>query len=126
MTSITASALVGMCGQLFAYNKDEAYLFFRRLGESDYIFLFNLTTVSSMSLIDYLSNNPLPDDSFLYFNFEVMENDMEILKNIGQERMPNGYQQLFDLLLLHEGDRIGGCVIGCDSIDEFIDVLQNL
>ena len=71
-------------------------------------------------------NTRLPNDSFLFFNFEVMDGDMAILKNIGQERMPNGYQQFFDLLSLVEGDVLGGFVVGHDSITDFIQEMQNL
>ena len=123
MTDITASALVGMCGELFAFSEDKPYLFFNRLGESDYVFLFNL---EHGALKSYLLNNPLPNDCFLFFNFEVMKGDMEILKNIGQHRMPNGYQQLFDSLSLSEGDFLSGFVVGQESITNFIQFLDNL
>ena len=72
MTDITASALVGMCGELFAYSDDKPYLFFNRLGESDYIFLFNL---GDKKLKRHFLDNPLPNDSFLFFNFEVLDGD---------------------------------------------------
>ena len=123
MTAITASALVGMCGQLFAFNEEKPYLFFDRLGEADYVFLFNL---SNRKLKSHLINTRLPNDSFLFFNFEVMDGDMAILKNIGQERMPNGYQQFFDVRSLVEGDVLGGFVVGHDSITDFIQEMQNL
>jgi hypothetical protein len=123
MTDITASALVGMCGELFAYSDDKPYLFFNRLGESDYIFLFNL---GDKKLKRHFLDNPLPNDSFLFFNFEVLDGDMEILKHIGQQRMPNGYQQLFDSLSLNEGDVLSGFVVGHDIITDFMEKLENL
>jgi hypothetical protein len=123
MTAITASALVGMCGELFAFNDEKQYLFFNRLGEADYIFLFNL---GNKKLKRHFLNNPLPNDSFLFFNFAVLDGDMAILKNIGQQRMPNGYQQFFDSLSLSEGDVLSGFVVGHDNITDFIQKLDNL
>jgi len=123
MTDITASALVGMCGELFAYSDDKPYLFFNRLGESDYIFLFNL---GNKKLKWYFLHNPLPNDSFLFFNFEIMDGDMEILKNIGQQRMPNGYQQFFDSLSISEGEVLSGFVVGHDIITDFMQEVENL
>jgi len=123
MTAITASALVGMCGELYAFHDEKPYLFFNKLGESDYVFLFNK---SSKKLKDYFTENPLPKDSYLFFNFEVLDGDMEILKNIGQERMPNGYQQFFDLLQLHEGNTICGFVVGDTIIYDFMRRIQKL
>ena len=123
MTAITASALVGMCGELFAFNDEKQYLFFNRLGEADYIFLFNL---GNQKIWKHLLDNPLPNDSFLFFNFRVMTGDMEILKNIGQKRMPNGYQQFFDSLSLSEGNVLSGFVVGHDSITDVIQKLDNL
>lgn len=123
MTDITASALVGLCGELYAFNDEKPFLIFNRVGESDYVFLFNK---SSKKLKDHFTENPLPKDSFLFFNFEALDGDMEIFKNIGQERMPNGYQQFFDLLQLHEYDTVCGFVVGHTIIHDFVNTLQNL
>ncbi len=125
MTAITASALVGMCGELFALDEYLPYIIFNKLGESNYIFIFNLSAVNTI-LKDHFNDSPTPAGSYLFFNFEVMEGDMEILKNIGQERMPNGYQQLFDFLSLHEGDRIGGFSIENEYAEQLILDLHNL
>ena len=126
MTAITASALVGMCGELFAFSEDKPYLFFNRLGESDYVFLFNLEPLSIVINYYEFCVAKKRSDCFLIFNFQVMKGDMEILKNIGQQRMPNGYQQFFDSLSISEGDFLGGFVVGKESITNFIQFLDNL
>ena len=120
MTAISASSLVSMCGIPYAFDEDKPYqITFNRLGMSSYVFLCNVKEgwnhpdiAKYWYFMDMYANKlkqvPNIESSF---SFEVLENDMEILKNIGQELMPNGYQQFFDILSLHKHDNLNGFVM---------------